>query len=152
MLWSKSTMPRTAIASLLTLPLMGCAFLAEYPITSASVGVWGTTGKGPTDHAVSYAFDEDCETFRAINSEPICKKVNTQSAEVVDKSFNLETPKNQLYPETHPAIQRPPNTGRPQVISGLRKNQRLTQSSKKKKRSFKKSTHMSIHGDSYQQS
>lgn len=72
--------------------LTGCALVLEYPITSASVGVWGTTGKGPTDHAVSYALNEDCETLRAVNSEPICKKTNDVTPDVVDKSFNLETP------------------------------------------------------------
>lgn len=78
---------------LLTCPLLnGCALVLEYPITSASVGVWGTTGKGPTDHAVSYALNEDCETLRAVNSEPICKKTNDVTPDVVDKSFNLETP------------------------------------------------------------
>lgn len=78
---------------LLAYPLLhGCALVLEYPITSASVGVWGTTGKGPADHAVSYALKEDCETLRAINSEPICKKTSDVVPDVVDKSFNLETP------------------------------------------------------------
>ncbi len=78
---------------LLAYPLLhGCALVLEYPITSASVGVWGTTGKGPADHAVSYALNEDCETLRAINSEPICKKTSNVTPDVVDKSFNLETP------------------------------------------------------------
>lgn len=72
--------------------LNGCTLLLEYPITSASLGVWGTTGKGPTDHAVSYALNEDCETLRAVNSEPICKKTSDVTPDVVDKSFNLETP------------------------------------------------------------
>ena len=85
----------TAQRLLLTCPLLsGCALVLEYPITSASVGVWGTTGKGPTDHAVSYALNEDCETLRAINSEPICKKTSDITPDVVDKSFNLESPNN----------------------------------------------------------
>ncbi len=79
---------------LLAYPLLhGCALVLEYPITSASVGVWGTTGKGPADHAVSYALKEDCETLRAINSEPICKKNSDVMPDVVDKSFNLEPPR-----------------------------------------------------------
>lgn len=88
----------TAIASqclLLAYPLLnGCALVLEYPITSASLGVWGTTGKGPTDHAVSYALNEDCEILRAINSKPICKKASDFTPDVIDKSFNLETPRN----------------------------------------------------------
>lgn len=88
----------TAVATeclLLTYPLLnGCALVLEYPITSASLGVWGTTGKGPTDHAVSYALNEDCEILRAINSKPICKRASDFTPDVIDKSFNLETPKN----------------------------------------------------------
>jgi hypothetical protein len=94
-------MARSTLSSLaakwlvLTYPLLnGCALVLEYPLTSASVGVWGTTGKGPTDHAVSYALNEDCEALRAINSEPICKKTSDVAPDVVDKSFNLEAPKN----------------------------------------------------------
>lgn len=86
---------------ILAYPLLsGCAFVLEYPMTSASVGVWGTTGKGPTDHAVSYALNEDCETLRAINSEPICKKTNDVSPEVVDKSFNLANPSDRIPVQT----------------------------------------------------
>ena len=152
MAWPILATARVAISSLLIFSLMGCALLAEYPITSASVGVWGTTGKGPTDHAVSYAFDEDCETLRALNSEPICKKVNHRSPEVVDKSFNIEPPPNPLYREANPALHLPSKNRPPQAASGLRKSKRQAQSSTKKKRSLKKSTHASIHGDSYQQS
>ena len=46
------------------------------------------------DHAVSYALNEDCAPLRAINSEPICKKTSAVIHDVVDKSFNLETPNN----------------------------------------------------------
>ena len=70
----------------------GCALILEYPITTVSLGIWGTTGKSPTDHAVSYAIDEDCQTLRAINAEPICKKNNAPLVEVVDKSFTLTKP------------------------------------------------------------
>lgn len=87
------------IGLLLILPILeGCALIVEYPITSASMGVWGTTGKGPTDHAVSYALNEDCETLRAINSDPICQKTSTEPADVIDKSFNLQKPQNTTQP------------------------------------------------------
>jgi len=152
MAWPIRATARVAISSLLIFSLGGCALLAEYPITSASVGVWGTTGKGPTDHAVSYAFDEDCETLRALNSEPICKQVNLRSPEVVDKSFNIERPQEPLYREANPAIYFPSNHGPHQAASNFRKSKRQAKSSTKKKRSLKKSTNASIHGDSYQQS
>lgn len=78
---------------LVILPFMGgCALILEYPLTTVSLGVWGTTGKSPTDHAVSYAIDEDCQTLRAVNAEPICKKNNASLVEVVDRSFTLTKP------------------------------------------------------------
>ncbi len=66
--------------------LTGCALALEYPLTSASLGVWGATGKSPSDHAISYVTDEDCETMRLIKSDPMCKKLNQGPIEVVDKS------------------------------------------------------------------
>lgn len=82
----------------------GCGLILEYPITSASVGVWGTTGKGPADHAVSYALNEDCETLRAVNSEAICKKTEPMPrVEVIEKSFNPITQK-EIYQKTEPVV------------------------------------------------
>jgi ABC-type uncharacterized transport system auxiliary subunit len=81
--------PLTALllALLLTpLFLSGCALALSYPLTSASLGVWGATGKSPSDHAMSYVTDQDCESLRLLNSENICQKVNTKPVEVVDKS------------------------------------------------------------------
>jgi hypothetical protein len=67
--------------------LSGCMLVpiaAQYPVTSASVGVLATTGKGPADHAVSYAQDEDCNTLRLLSGEPICQPYTV--APVVEKS------------------------------------------------------------------
>jgi hypothetical protein len=66
--------------------LSGCALALEYPLTSASLGVWGATGKSPSDHAISYVTDEDCEAMRLMKSDPMCKKLNQGPIEVVDKS------------------------------------------------------------------
>jgi hypothetical protein len=66
--------------------LAGCALALEYPLTSASLGIWGATGKSPSDHAMSYVTDEDCQTLRLINSDQVCKKTTTAPIEVVDKS------------------------------------------------------------------
>lgn len=81
--------------------LSSCALLAEYPITSASVGIWGATGKGPADHAVSYAMSEDCVTLRAINSEPICQSGPRVAPEVIDKSLSIATNPNHTAPQSH---------------------------------------------------
>ncbi len=112
----------------LSTQLLGCALLAEYPITSASVGVWGTTGKGPTDHVVSYAFDEDCETLRAINSEPICKKTDAAHPEVVDKSFNVE------FHQTTPYRSK----NLPHRSSGVVPSKKQVKSAVKKRKTLKK--------------
>lgn len=64
----------------------GCALVAEYPITSASAGVWGTTGKSPAEHALSNAVGEDCEISRWVDGEPLCVKEKPK-AEVIDRSF-----------------------------------------------------------------
>jgi hypothetical protein len=69
-----------------SLILSGCALALEYPFTSASLGVWGATGKSPSDHAISYVTDQDCATHRVLTAEEICKAVNTAPVEVVDKS------------------------------------------------------------------
>jgi len=53
--------------------LGGCAFILEYPITSASAGVWGATGKGPTDHALSNVAGQDCEVVRVVDLKPVCQ-------------------------------------------------------------------------------
>jgi hypothetical protein len=92
-------------------------------MTSASVGLWGTTGKGPTDHAVSYALNEDCETLRAINSEPICKKNNDAAPEVVDKSFNLQAPNNQATARTIKTTVNNPKTAQKTTQNNKKKSQ-----------------------------
>lgn len=66
----------------------GCALVLEYPITSASAGVWGTTGKSPAEHAISGAVGEDCEIGRMVDGEPMCIKAEAKpKAEVIDRSF-----------------------------------------------------------------
>jgi len=63
-----------AIAPILLLWVGGCALILEYPVTSASVGVWGATGKGPADHAISNVAGQDCEVIRVVNTEPVCRE------------------------------------------------------------------------------
>jgi hypothetical protein len=49
--------------------LPGCAA----PFTAASVGVWGVTGKGTTDHALSYATNSDCISTRIFTNDKVCQ-------------------------------------------------------------------------------
>jgi hypothetical protein len=57
------------LVTMVTISLVGCAA----PFTAASVGVWGTTGKGPSDHALSYATDSDCMTTRIFTNDKVCQ-------------------------------------------------------------------------------
>lgn len=52
---------------------VGCAWMVQYPVTSASAGVWGATGKGPSDHAMSNATGQDCDLTRVIDLQPVCQ-------------------------------------------------------------------------------
>jgi hypothetical protein len=72
------------VFALVVLALQGCAVVAEYPVTSASLAVMGATGKGPTDHALSYVAERDCATLRVIDGNKICQ--DYVAAPVVDRT------------------------------------------------------------------
>jgi len=58
--------------------LTGCSTIVQYPVTSASMVVWGTTGKTTTDHALSFVTGKDCVTLRIFSqyaNEYICEEV-----------------------------------------------------------------------------
>ena len=69
-------------------PLSGCGALLTAPATISSLAVWGTTGKTPSDHAVSGVAGQDCSMFRALDSQSVCVSATTKRAEIV----NLNTP------------------------------------------------------------
>jgi len=61
--------------------LTGCSTIVQYPVTSASMAVWGTTGKTTTDHALSFVTGKDCVTLRIFSkyaNEYICEDVIEQ--------------------------------------------------------------------------
>ena len=61
--------------------LTGCSTIVQYPVTSASMAVWGTTGKTTTDHALSFVTGKDCVTLRIFSkyaNEYICEDVMEQ--------------------------------------------------------------------------
>lgn len=72
---------------LLPIMLNGCAVVAEYPITSASLAIWGATGKGPVDHAVSNMVHSDCKSTRMLDLQAPCQDVVHVPAPVEDRSF-----------------------------------------------------------------
>ena len=57
----------------------------QYPATSASAGLWGATGKGPTDHAVSNATGQDCYLTRVLDLVPVCQE--RQAVQVDERTF-----------------------------------------------------------------
>jgi hypothetical protein len=54
--------------------LTGCALVAAYPVTAASVGTTVTTGKSLTDHAASESTGHDCSVMRVFDGQPVCEK------------------------------------------------------------------------------
>ena len=54
--------------------LSGCAMVAAYPATAASVSTTVATGKSPTDHAVSESAGKDCSMMRVFEGKPVCEK------------------------------------------------------------------------------
>jgi hypothetical protein len=54
--------------------LTGCAMVAAYPMTAASVGTTVTTGKSLTDHAASESTGHDCSVMRVFDGKPVCEK------------------------------------------------------------------------------
>jgi hypothetical protein len=66
---------------LLSVVLTGCSTIVQYPVTSTSMAVWGTTGKTTTDHALSFVTGKDCVTLRIFSkyeNEYICEDVIEQ--------------------------------------------------------------------------
>jgi len=54
--------------------LQGCALVAAYPVTAASVATTAGTGKSPTDHAISESADQDCSIGKILDGQPICER------------------------------------------------------------------------------
>jgi hypothetical protein len=53
---------------MLALLLQGCA------MTVVDLGVTATTGKTVASHALSEYHQQDCDTFRAVKGQDICRK------------------------------------------------------------------------------
>ena len=78
-----------ATSVLLSIVLAGCSLVAQYPMTSISAGVWGTTGKTPTDHALSNVTNSDCVSARLIDGNEICQEIKSpRTPPVEDRALN----------------------------------------------------------------
>ena len=54
--------------------MTGCAMIAAYPMTAASLATTAATGKSPTDHAISESVDKDCSVWKVLDGNPICER------------------------------------------------------------------------------
>lgn len=54
--------------------MTGCAMIAAYPMTAASLATTAATGKSPTDHAISESVDKDCSLLKVLDGNPICER------------------------------------------------------------------------------
>jgi hypothetical protein len=68
--------------------LAGCSFVAQYPLTSLSTGIWGATGKTPTDHALSNLTISDCVSTSVVGESEVCQPIKPKdSIPVEDRSL-----------------------------------------------------------------
>ena len=75
--------------------LSGCTVMAEYPVTTAGMAIWGATGKAPADHALSAVANKDCATIRVIEGEDICQEYHEVTvADVTINKSVISTTKN----------------------------------------------------------
>jgi hypothetical protein len=78
-----------ATSVLLAMALAGCSFVAQYPMTSISAGIWGTTGKTPTDHALSNVTNSDCVSTRLIDGNEVCREIKSpRIPPIEDRALN----------------------------------------------------------------
>ena len=85
-------MIRVCLVTILFLSLQSCSLVAQYPVASASTGVWATTGKGPADHALSKAAGKDCELVRVVGDDAICQ-TKKPLPPVEERSIQVGRPK-----------------------------------------------------------
>jgi len=71
--------------------LQSCSLVAQYPVTSASTGVWATTGKGPADHALSKVAGKDCELVRFVGDDSVCQPIKPLPP-VEERSIQVRRP------------------------------------------------------------
>lgn len=67
--------PRLVLLLFIYLSLCGCATLPpvmNYASMALSGITYVATGKGPSDHALSFATHKDCSLLRALISKPVC--------------------------------------------------------------------------------
>lgn len=73
---------RCLLIVLCSFPLAGCISLPpiiDYASWAISGITYMTTGKGPSDHAISSVMKKDCSLLRILIMKPICVPVNEDS-------------------------------------------------------------------------
>ena len=64
--------------------LAGCAAVPpaiSYTANGISLGVWIGSGKSPTDHLLSFATEQDCDTMNVLRGEYVCQNYEEEDDE-----------------------------------------------------------------------
>ena len=72
--------------------------------TGATAVSYGTTGKGISDHAISYATGKDCRIFNIFKNTKVCRIHVTYKAPKYEMSDLQEGNRQELQVETLPII------------------------------------------------
>jgi hypothetical protein len=106
---------RKLLLSLSLVSIQGCAILGvggayqtvDTVTTGATAISYGTTGKGISDHAISYAVGKDCRIFNIFKNTKVCRIHVTYKAPKYEMSDLQEGNRQELQVETLPIINSP---------------------------------------------
>jgi hypothetical protein len=106
---------RKLLLSLSLVSIQGCAILGvggayqtvDTVTTGATAISYGTTGKGISDHAISYAMGKDCRIFNIFKNTKVCRIHVTYKAPKYEMSDLQEGNGQKLQVETLPIINSP---------------------------------------------
>jgi hypothetical protein len=101
--------------SLSLVSIQGCAILGiggtyqtvDTVTTGATAVSYGTTGKGISDHAISYATGKDCRIFNIFKNTKVCRIHVTYKAPKYEMPDLQEGSRQELQVETLPIINSP---------------------------------------------
>lgn len=83
--------------------LSGCAAIPpafDYASMALTGATYISTGKGPSDHAISYVAEKDCSLLRLLVFKPMCIPVNVNTNKSLLAQF-FRKKKNEVNDEVH---------------------------------------------------
>lgn len=111
------------VAAAVSLPLIASGCALPPAVTVASLAADGisyvASGRTVSDHAISYAAQEDCALYRAIQGESIChpEGATEQGVALASVSAPLDIAEAPLKTESEAAAQLEPAAGEPATLS-----------------------------------